>query len=278
MTFKRLTDIAVRANASSSAPTSTFRRTTRATSPTTRASAPRSPAIKDALARGAAVMVTSHLGRPTEGEWSAADSWRRWPSASARSSARRCSSSRTGSTAARGSQHSSRVKSCCSRTAASTRARRRTTTRSREKMAKLCDVYCNDAFATAHRAEATTHGIAKYAPVACAGPLLAGRTRALVEGACASRAAAGRDRRRLQGLDQAHRAEGAGRESRCADRRWRHRQYVHPRRARARRQVAGRGRSRRRGAGDPRRVPGQGADPGRRRVREGVLGDRRRRR
>jgi phosphoglycerate kinase len=40
------------------------------------------------------------------------------------------------------------------------------------KMAALCDVYVNDAFATAHRAEASTHGIAKYAPMACAGPLL----------------------------------------------------------------------------------------------------------
>src|SRR5690606_41634553 len=40
------------------------------------------------------------------------------------------------------------------------------------KMAKLCDVYVNDAFGTAHRAEATTHGIARFAPIACAGPLL----------------------------------------------------------------------------------------------------------
>jgi phosphoglycerate kinase len=40
------------------------------------------------------------------------------------------------------------------------------------KMAGLCDVFVMDAFATAHRAEASTHGIAKYAPVACAGPLL----------------------------------------------------------------------------------------------------------
>jgi phosphoglycerate kinase len=40
-------------------------------------------------------------------------------------------------------------------------------------MAALCDIYVNDAFGTAHRAEATTHGIAQYAPVACAGPLLA---------------------------------------------------------------------------------------------------------
>jgi phosphoglycerate kinase len=46
-------------------------------------------------------------------------------------------------------------------------------------MAKLCDVYVNDAFGTAHRAEATTHGIAKFAPVVCAGPLLAAELDAL---------------------------------------------------------------------------------------------------
>jgi phosphoglycerate kinase len=46
-------------------------------------------------------------------------------------------------------------------------------------MAALCDVYVNDAFATAHRAEATTHGIARFAPVACAGPLLAAELDAL---------------------------------------------------------------------------------------------------
>ncbi len=48
-----------------------------------------------------------------------------------------------------------------------------------KKMAALCDIYVNDAFATAHRAEATTHGIAKFAPVACAGPLLAQELEAL---------------------------------------------------------------------------------------------------
>jgi len=46
-------------------------------------------------------------------------------------------------------------------------------------MAALCDVYVNDAFGTAHRAEATTHGIAKFAPIACAGPLLAAELDAL---------------------------------------------------------------------------------------------------
>jgi len=48
-----------------------------------------------------------------------------------------------------------------------------------KKMAALCDVYVNDAFGAAHRAEATTHGIAKYAPVACAGPLMAAEIEAL---------------------------------------------------------------------------------------------------
>jgi len=47
------------------------------------------------------------------------------------------------------------------------------------RMAALCDIYVNDAFGTAHRAEATTHGIAKYAPVACAGPLMAAEIEAL---------------------------------------------------------------------------------------------------
>jgi hypothetical protein len=47
------------------------------------------------------------------------------------------------------------------------------------RMAALCDIYVNDAFGTAHRAEATTHGIARFAPIACAGPLLAAELDAL---------------------------------------------------------------------------------------------------
>jgi phosphoglycerate kinase len=50
-----------------------------------------------------------------------------------------------------------------------------------KKMAALCDVYVNDAFGTAHRAEATTHGIAKFAPVACAGPLMIAEVDALTK-------------------------------------------------------------------------------------------------
>src|ERR1043165_2203732 len=48
-----------------------------------------------------------------------------------------------------------------------------------KKMAELCDVYVNDAFGTAHRAEASTHGVARFARVACAGPLLAAEIEAL---------------------------------------------------------------------------------------------------
>jgi phosphoglycerate kinase len=48
-----------------------------------------------------------------------------------------------------------------------------------KKMATLCDVYVNDAFGTAHRAEASTHGVARFAPIACAGPLLAAELDAL---------------------------------------------------------------------------------------------------
>ena len=50
-----------------------------------------------------------------------------------------------------------------------------------QKMAKLCDIYVNDAFGTAHRAEASTYGIAQYAKVACAGPLLAAEIDAITK-------------------------------------------------------------------------------------------------
>ena len=146
------------------------------------------------------------------------------------------------------------------------------------KMAKLCDVYVNDAFGTAHRAEATTHGIAKYAPIACAGPLIAAELDALGRALASPAATAGRHRRGLEGVDQAHDPARARREGRCADRRRRHRQHVHPGRGRPHRQVARRARPRRRSEGDPRRVSGQGAGSRRRGRREGVHGDREARR
>ena len=77
------------------------------------------------------------------------------------------------------------------------------------KMAALCDVYVNDAFGTAHRAEATTHGIARFAKVACAGPLLAAELDALGKALHQSEEAAGGHRRRVQGVDQAHHPRSA---------------------------------------------------------------------
>jgi phosphoglycerate kinase len=137
------------------------------------------PAIKDALARGAAVMVTSHLGRPTEGEWKPADSLapigrrlaellgldvpliRDWVDGGAWHA---------------GLQPGQLVLLENCRT---NKGEKKNSDELAQKMAKLCDVYVNDAFGTAHRAEATTHGIAKYAPIACAGPLLAAELDAL---------------------------------------------------------------------------------------------------
>ena len=80
-----------------------------------------------------------------------------------------------------------------------------------KKMAALCDVYVMDAFGTAHRAEASTHGVAKYAPVACAGPLLVSELTALETALEKPARAAARDRRRIEGVDQAHRSRDAAR-------------------------------------------------------------------
>ena len=127
--------------------------------------------------------------------------WRSaWPSCSG---SRRAAGARLGRRR-RWQRRSSPARSCCSRTAASTRARRRTTRRSRSKMAALCDVYVNDAFGTAHRAEATTHGIAQVRAGRLRRPAAGRRARRAGPRARASAASAGRDRRRLEGLDQAH--------------------------------------------------------------------------
>ncbi|HUH92269.1 MAG TPA: phosphoglycerate kinase [Casimicrobiaceae bacterium] len=137
------------------------------------------PAIRDSAARGAAVMVTSHLGRPTEGRFSEADSLapvaarlgellgrdvplvRDWVDGGAR-----LSGLKPGDVVllenCRFNQGEKKDDEALAR-----------------KMAALCDVYVNDAFATAHRAEATTHGMARFARTACAGPLLAAELDAL---------------------------------------------------------------------------------------------------
>jgi len=137
------------------------------------------PAIQDALTRGAAVMVTSHLGRPTEGTLADADSLA--PVAA-----------RLGELMGRevrlirdwvdgGPWHSTlmagdlvMLENCRVNP-----GEKKDSVALAQKMALLFDVYCNDAFGTAHRPEATTHMLARYAQVACAGPLLAAELDAL---------------------------------------------------------------------------------------------------
>ena len=133
------------------------------------------PALQLALKAGAAVMVTSHLGRPTEGEVK--------PEDTLAPVARRLSELLAVPVPLKADWVAGvdvnpgaivLLENCrCNR------GEKKNDDALARKMAALCDVYVNDAFGTAHRAEATTHGIAKYAPVACAGPLLAAELEAL---------------------------------------------------------------------------------------------------
>lgn len=135
--------------------------------------------IRDALSRGGAVMVTSHLGRPIEGSLTDADSLA--PIAE-----------RLGELLDRdvrlirdwvggGVWHSTLVSGdlVMLENCRVNPGEKKDSDALARQMALLCDVYCNDAFGTAHRPEATTHAMARYAPVACAGPLLAAELDAL---------------------------------------------------------------------------------------------------
>ena len=135
------------------------------------------PCIQLALDAGAAVMVTSHLGRPVEGEFKPADSLA--PVAQ-----------RLGELMKRGVPLVSNwvngvdvkpgqlvlLENC--RLNAGEKKNNEALAR---KMAALCNIFVHDAFGTAHRAEASTYGIAQYAPIACAGPLLAAEMDAITK-------------------------------------------------------------------------------------------------
>ena len=127
------------------------------------------PAIEMALKAGAAVMVTSHLGRPVEGEFN--------PENSLAPVAKRLGELLgrevplvSGWTAGVDVQPGQVVllENCRLNV-----GEKKNNAELARQMAALCDIFVHDAFGTAHRAEATTYGIAQYAPVACAGPLLA---------------------------------------------------------------------------------------------------------
>jgi len=135
------------------------------------------PCIEMALGAGAAVMVTSHLGRPSEGEPKPEDSLApvaaRLGELLGRSIALRTNWI-DGVDVAPGEVVV--LENC-----RLNKGEKKNDPALARKMAALCDVFVNDAFGTAHRAEASTYGIAEFAPVACAGPLLAAEIDAITK-------------------------------------------------------------------------------------------------
>src|SRR6186713_3259263 len=135
------------------------------------------PCIQMALAGGAAVMVTSHLGRPTEGELKPQDSLAPVARRLAELLGRPVPLKQdwVGGVDVQPGEvvllENCRVN----------KGEKKNNPELAQKMAALCDIYVNDAFGTAHRAEATTYGIAQYANVACAGPLLAAEMDAITK-------------------------------------------------------------------------------------------------
>lgn len=133
------------------------------------------PGIKLALDAGAGVMVTSHLGRPTEGQWR--------PEDSLAPVAKRLEQL-LGQPVRLVKDWLDGVELTAGEVVLLENCRvnpgeKKDAPELVKRMAALCDVYVNDAFGTAHRAEATTHGLALQAKVACAGPLLAAELDAL---------------------------------------------------------------------------------------------------
>jgi len=135
------------------------------------------PCIEMALQAGAAVMVTSHLGRPTEGEFKPEDSLapvaRRLGELLGRE-VKLIANWVDGVSVAPGDVvllENCRVN----------KGEKKNSPELAQKMAALCDIFVHDAFGTAHRAEASTYGIAQYAKVACAGPLLAAEIDAITK-------------------------------------------------------------------------------------------------
>jgi phosphoglycerate kinase len=126
------------------------------------------PCIRMALDAGAAVMVTSHLGRPVEGQFKPEDSLapvaRRLGELLGRDVPLRADWV-DGVDVAPGQVVL--LENC-----RLNKGEKKNDPALARKLAALCDIFVHDAFGTAHRAEASTYGIAEYAPIACAGPLL----------------------------------------------------------------------------------------------------------
>ena len=144
------------------------------------------PAIQMALDAGAAVMVTSHLGRPTEGAFKSTDSLAPVAARLGELLGREVplvsnwvDGFQVNGTALAPGQvvllENCRVN----------QGEKKNDETLSKKMAALCDIFVHDAFGTAHRAEASTYGIAQYAPIACAGPLLAAEMDAITKAVAA---------------------------------------------------------------------------------------------
>jgi phosphoglycerate kinase len=127
------------------------------------------PCIRMALDAGAAVMVTSHLGRPTEGEFKPEDSLAPVAARLAELLGRDVPLVANWVDGVQVEPGQLVLLENCRLN----KGEKKNSEELSRKMAALCDVFVHDAFGTAHRAEASTYGIAQYAPVACAGPLLA---------------------------------------------------------------------------------------------------------
>lgn len=126
------------------------------------------PCLQMALEAGAAVMVTSHLGRPTEGDYTPKDSLAPVAKRLGELLGREVSLVQDWIEGVDVMPGQIVMLENC-RLNVGEKKNDETLAR---KMAQLCDIYVNDAFGTAHRAEGTTYGIAQFAPIACAGPLL----------------------------------------------------------------------------------------------------------
>jgi len=132
--------------------------------------------INHCLAQGAKVQVTSHLGRPTEGEWSEENSLK--PVAD-NIAARLGKPVRLIKDWVDGGFDVAEGELVILENCRINKGEKKNVDETAKKYAALCDVFVMDAFGTAHRAEASTHGVAKFAPVACAGILVSQELEAL---------------------------------------------------------------------------------------------------
>ncbi|SER39225.1 phosphoglycerate kinase [Nitrosomonas sp. Nm51] len=134
--------------------------------------------INFCLNAGARVMVTSHLGRPEEGEWTEENSLK--PVADD-ISARLNKSVRLIKDWVDGGFEVAEGELIVLENCRINKGEKKNLEETARKYASLCDIFVMDAFGTAHRAQASTHGIAQYAPIACAGILLTGELEALTK-------------------------------------------------------------------------------------------------